>query len=535
MYTHQQKILNEGVKLMLKAKKILSALMALGVAMSMTACKSSKPTADLPDASKIDTSKFVTVNFVMTGDKPTNGQLEKVMAKVNDSLKKSINANLELKWVEWADYYTKYNLLLASGESLDLISTASDWLDLWPNAQKGAFKTLDQLLPVYAPETYKEVPQDEWAQCKYDGKIVNIPEDHYTQWVNHGFFYRGDWAKEFGISQIKDWATFGKYLQGIKDKKTGVVPYDVNGGSATKSNFWFQSTSKAVMLDAVPTGLGVSLFYGKSVEDYASVYSPYFDDTFTDYAKMMKQWGDAGYWREDVLNFKGDTRAELKAGKTGTDQHHTQTYLGLRTDMDKQQPGSELQMFSFSDQSNNLVTAPITHGGTSVGANSKNPERALMVYEQIRQNKEVYQLFNYGIEGVQYAVKDGKRTTPDGYDSTRDGFSSNFWGGRVDKFEIPSATIYSGYPEIYKKYDAIKKTYPYGRFVFDKQPIESELAAISDVVNQQLPAISWGKAGDPAKAVDTFRTKLKSAGYDKVLAEVQKQMTAYKKMVDSGK
>lgn len=37
-----------------------------------------------------------------------------------------------------------------------------------------------------------------------------------------------------------------------------------------------------------------------------------------------------------------------------------------------------------------------------------------------------------------------------------------------------------------------------------------------------------GKAGDPAAAVEEFRSKLKQAGYDKVLAELQKQLDAYK-------
>ena len=28
----------------------------------------------------------------------------------------------------------------------------------------------------------------------------------------------------------------------------------------------------------------------------------------------MKEWADKGFWREDVLNYKGDNRAELEAG-----------------------------------------------------------------------------------------------------------------------------------------------------------------------------------------------------------------------------
>ena len=89
---------------------------------------------------------------------------------------------------------------------------------------------LDKLLPTYAPLTWKEVPAEDWAETKYKNQIMLIPEDHYTQWVNHGFLYRGDWAKEFGItSPIKDWETLGKYFQGVKDKKPGVIPWDTNG------------------------------------------------------------------------------------------------------------------------------------------------------------------------------------------------------------------------------------------------------------------------------------------------------------------
>ncbi|MGO4276314.1 DUF3502 domain-containing protein, partial [Paenibacillus sp. TAF58] len=184
---------------------------------------------------------------------------------------------------------------------------------------------------------------------------------------------------------------------------------------------------------------------------------------------------------------------------------------------------------------NNLVSMSITHGGTSIGAKSKHPERALMVYELIRQDPEVYHLMNYGLEGVQYVIKDGKRFRPDGYDVQRDEFYSNFWGGRIDKNEIPDGNDWSGKGALYASYDKIKKPFPYGRFVFDKAPVTNELTAVTQVVGQMGPAILYGKAGDPVKAVDDFRAKLKTAGFDKLMAEVQKQLDAFKTTVESSK
>lgn len=515
---------------MIKNKKIMAILMAVVMATSLAACK--PKTKEIDINAKVDTSNFVTVNMVVLGNKPTNGQFEKVQAKWNELLKAKVNANLSMTWVEWTDWYTKYNLLLASGQSLDLITTASDWLDLWPNAQKGAFMNIETLLPKYAPKTYGEVTKENWAQSSYNGHIVAIPEDQYTQWVNHGFLYRGDWAKEFGITEpITNWETFGKYLQGIKDKKPGVIPWDLAAGGYSGASGWFQSKTTGVNIDAVPTALGTSLFNGKSADDPFTVVGPYMEQTFMDYATTMKKWGDAGYWRADALNYKGDDMVAMQAGKNGVKQHHTQTFIGSTDIMNKKQPGSDLQFFPFSAEGGNLVSMPITHGAMSVGASSKNPERALMVYDLIRNDSEVYKLVNWGMEGVQYTVKDGIKSQPEGYDDTKDGFYSDFWGGRMDKFELPSATVYSGWKEVYAAYDKIKKPYPYGQFAFDKTPVDAEIAALSDVSNKYLPSISVGQAGDPEKAVTEFREKLKAAGYDKLLAEVQKQMTAYKALV----
>lgn len=39
-----------------------------------------------------------------------------------------------------------------------------------------------------------------------------------------------------------------------------------------------------------------------------------------------------------------------------------------------------------------------------------------MLIEQLMTNKECYDLFQYGIEGVQYEIKDGKITKPAGFD-----------------------------------------------------------------------------------------------------------------------
>jgi putative aldouronate transport system substrate-binding protein len=282
----------------------------------------------------------------------------------------------------------------------------------------------------------------------------------------------------------------------------------------------------------IDTGF-LSIFWAKSYADKYTVGSPVFTDAFLNSAKLTKDWGDKGFWRGDVLNRKDFDSAEvLKEGLTGTAQHHTNTYKSLRVEMDKAQPGSELMMFPFSATRRNLLETSITHGGTSVGAHSKHPERALMAYDLIRNDEQIYRLINYGIEGVNYVVKNGKRYYPPDYDPQRDKFYSDFWGGRVNKFELPHEIYWDNISQLYAEYDTYKKPYPYGQFAFDKSSIEAEMAAISRISNEMGPAIVFGKAGDPVQAVEAFRSKLKAAGYDKALAEIQRQMDEYKKLVE---
>lgn len=514
-------------------KRILGILCAILLLASAAAgCATKAPgteptkagTATEAPKPAIDTSKFVTIDFQVMGDAPTNGQIDAVTIKLNEILKAKINAEMKFRWTGWTDWQTQYNLLVATGEGLDLVSSASDWLDLWPNAQKGAWLALDDLLPVYAPATFAEIPATDWDQCKYNGKIVCFPENTYTQYVNHGFFYRGDWAKEAGVEKVTSWEDLGKYFQYIKDNKPDVIPWD--SANLAVATGWFISHTNAAPVDAVP---GELVWW----KDYASapytVYSPYFDQTFEDYAVMMKQWADAGYWKADVLNNKDDTRQFLKDGKTGTDQHHVQTYLGLKFEMDKAQPTSDLKMFGFYEPTKNLVKMPITHGATSISARSKNPERAMMLYEIIRQDKEFYLLLNYGIKDVNYFVNEkGERTTPADFDATKFGFSSDFWGGRVDKFELVDAERGAFRQEYMTQLDSYAKPYLWGNFVFDQSAVTTEIAAINQVASSLRNAIGLGMAGDPKAAVEDFRNQLKAAGIDKVLAEVQKQADAWK-------
>ena len=207
-------------------KKLLATLLSVSMVMGIAACGSSTAEnttsgADAPaaqtetagteqtdasagaDAAAIDTSEHVVISYMTTGDPPESGSekeanLNAMLDQLNAILTEKVNAELEIYYIPWTDYLSNYNLTLARMDgSVDLVGTASDWLDAWPNAKNGAFLELSEdMLKTYAPKTWESVPADHWELCKYDGDIYLMPEDNYAQWTNHGWIYRLDWAKE---------------------------------------------------------------------------------------------------------------------------------------------------------------------------------------------------------------------------------------------------------------------------------------------------------------------------------------------------
>ena len=70
--------------------------------------------------------------------------------------------------------------------------------------------------------------------------------------------------------------------------------------------------------------------------------------------------------------------------------------------------------------------------------------------------------------------------------------------------------------------------YEFENMIIDKNAIETQQAAIANVLSEYLPQLGYGKYDDPHKAIDEMREKLKAAGYDDVKASIQKDIDAFR-------
>jgi putative aldouronate transport system substrate-binding protein len=475
------------------------------------------------------------ITMLTMGNKPTNGRLEAMLEKLNARLLEQANAKLDLFYIEWADWQTQYNVQLLSGDdNVDLIATATDWLFAWENAEKGAFLPLsEEMLKAHAPKTWAQVDAaGHWDLTKLaDGQIYFAPEDNYTQYTNHGFFYRGDWAKEAGFAngEITKFEDFTTYFEWVKANKPDAYPWDVVGANEAALTGYLQGHTDLQTLQGISAG-NYFPFHTSAAAPY-TVTSWYMEgDALLAAAELAKKWNEIGVWREDALNYDGDTREELYAGLSGADQHHTQTFVNdIVHNMNEKQPGSDPKFFYWGKENGNFFKDIFTHGAMAVSANSKNPEKALEVYELIRNDKENYMLFNFGIEGTDYIITaDGKMGFPEGYDSSTMSLGTDYWWGRMDEFELPRTTQAPNKDALIAELNATAKDYPYSTFLPNKDAINPTLAAMSGVLTEYLPQLQYGKFADPAAAIAEMRQKLKDVGYEDARASIQADMDAWK-------
>lgn len=484
-------------------------------------------------AADIDTSEHVVITYMTTGDKPTSEANDKVLAELNKILTEKVNAELEVYYIGWTDYLSNYNLTLAQMDgTVDLVGTASDWLDAWPNAKNGAFLELSEdMLQTYAPQTWASVSPEHWDLCKYNGEIYLMPEDNYAQWTNHGFIYRMDWAKEAGLANgVNSWEDMTAYFKGVKENHPDIIAWDSDGTQyAQLASGWVASHTNYVPIDGLSTG-GL---WGGTKDDLYTIVSPFYTDTdmLVEFANTMKEWDEIGVWKTDVLNnTASDNRNDYRIGKVAAEQHHTQTFTDLcsATIQNKiyEDPNAESGFFYFGEESDNVVALSITHGAMAVSAASKNPERALMVYDLLRNDEQCYDLFNYGIKGVQWDVNDeGLRIQPETFVKETDEITLNYWWGRNDALEIKDATRnWDTIDALYAKYDGIKIDYPYGQFVPEVDNIQSNINNITEIHNNYMKQIAFGKfPGTAEEIVAEYQQALKDAGFEDVMAELQRQ------------
>lgn len=472
---------------------------------STNANSSSTDTASLPE---------VKLTWYFPGNFPQPDQ-DKVFAEVNKLIKEKINATVDFKPIAFGDYEQKMQVVIASGEPYDLAFT-SNWLNNYTqNVAKGAFLPLDDLLSKYAPKSYAAIPANFWDATKVNGKIYGYIDYQVSARTPDVLTPKALADKySFDINSISgkigpdSLNLLEPYIAAVyKDNPQRYAVTDLNNLSEM---FPFEA------IGGINTP-GV-VYYN---DDNLKVVNQFESNEMKQYAATMRDWNAKGYMGSKArISKQTDDWSDAKAGKWIID-------IG-----GAYKPGVAVQNSLLGGEP--YVDAPagtphLTTGGIiatmqAISRTSENPERAMMLLELLNTDQELYNMLNFGIKGQHFDLDaDGFKIagpSAQGYSPNVPWmFASNFLA-YVDQ-GLPKSV----WDDTIKFNEDAAPSKLLG-FSFDAEPVKAEIAKTTAVYNEYFRGIELGVT-DQAN-YDKFVQKMKDAGADTIIAEMQKQIDAWK-------
>lgn len=360
------------------------------------------------------------------GPKPDNW--DAVYAKYLEMTKDTLNIELNMIWNTWGDYKEKYKLDVTAGEDIDLAFDAT-FFALEELAADGYYADLSEYF--FNPEQYPGLAaafsKEAMERNKWFGDMNYIPL--YQSIGKQQFVcYRLDWAKEWGVGDNGVITTVGQledYLAAAKEH--GILGFDTSaknclGNLFKDNNFGYyeeegkKSTAQSGLQMVSAGGLNVWFYIqDNKIISYAIEGSG--DENFKNFPEgwqydfgaarydKIQQWREAGYISEDSLNKAAPDDFSLgQSAVCGGFQTDLTKILGYADQLGE---GAEIGYFCPNPAVQNREPGAIATNfdagnGMCVPVTSTKIPYTMKFLDWLFGSKEAHDLFEYGIEGVDF-------------------------------------------------------------------------------------------------------------------------------------
>ena len=484
------------------------------------------PASDNPWADIMDFSKEATVVYTTFGNKPDD--MDEVLGLINERLMSLINTKLELNFISLADWVTKYPLALAD-DSIDMIYAAS-WNNYATNARKGAFLELDEdFRNKYMPESMRVMSPAAWKQVKVDGKIWAVPRNQHDNNNYGAFIFRQDILDKTGYSDgVHNYDELFDFI---------LKAAEVMDPSEGYSFYAFPSMPMvgefASMKDHYMSIGNLSWCSDEPIaEDCSNLYYYYLTDSYKEYVLRMADWAKKGVWPSTAIDSSTHTEDQFTNGRCAfyparfTEAGHIIESI--------EEKGYKVVYMPVIDDKTYVRLTDYSGDTTAITAMSKQPERAAVVLDILKNDVEINMLCQGGIEGRHYILNDdGTRSS--GPEAEKYGWSAWAWSLR-DMNHYPSEKLEPRVQAVLEELN--KHVYPEDEWKFDGfvateddyPEMEAEVAVVKSIVQEYQYSFDLGVFGDETEATyEKFCQELKDAGIERIVEAWRKQAAAYMK------
>ncbi|MBU5354832.1 ABC transporter substrate-binding protein [Paenibacillus barcinonensis] len=486
---------------MSKSKKRYSLVISLLMAFMsvLSACGGSK------EASESAGTGNDTVQLIWYTIGTPQKDVDKVMEEVSKYTKEKINATVTMKMVDWGDYSQKMQVNVASGEPMDIIFTSAGGFDYVQNARKGAFLELDELLPQYGQDLIKTINPAFLSGSKVDGHNYGIPANKELPQQEVWRFNKTLLDKyKLDTSGVRTLDSLEPLLKTIKENEPSVTPFamDKNYVPYVPYDYVIQNLPMAVKLDTTDFKI-VNILETPEMKEALTTMNKYYK---------------AGYISSEAAT-TGSTNDLTTSGNWFLDRAQTQPLA------DNQWSASYGYPVVSTPASDAIITNTSVQGSImAISANSEYPEKAMEFLNLLNTDPVLRNMVDSGIEGTHY--KKVNDTHMENLPESKNYDMPSYSLGNNMLLYLNSNDPDNKWEE-FKKFNAEGVDSPILSFNFDASKVSAELIAVQNVKEQYWAALMTGTI-DPATNLDQVIEKFNQAGLEKVMAEAQSQLDAWR-------
>jgi len=505
-------------------KASLFVVLMLIVALVVSACgnnnnaaNNEKPTAPAATNDKKDTpavepaAELAPYKLVLVWEGPPQADEKVVEEALNKILTEKINATIDLAPIDWGAWDDKMNLMIASREEVDVMFTAQ-WNGHAKNVAKGAYLPLNELLESHGQGILESLDPAFIAGSKVNGKNYGIPTNKELASVG-GIVYRKDIAEELGLdmASVKTPEDLAAIYAIVKAKKPEITPLYTMGGIFNSHFFGeYDFLGDGTIPGALVKSAGDTKV--QMLEDL---------DIYKRYLGVARDFYVKGYINGDAATTQLSSQDAYKAGNIFSTVEPLKPGKADEIANASGIPG-KLEQIAMTGKT--VATSETAGAMLAISSTSKDPERAMMFINLLHTDKEINNLLNFGIEGVHYTLDaNGIATGTDKAAQYAPGVAwelGNQFLNHIFSSENPDKW------NLFKEFNSGAVSSPGLGFVFDGEPVKSEIGALANVIKQYQRALETGSV-DMEKVLPEYIAALKAGGVEKVIAEKQSQFDAF--------
>lgn len=488
----------------MRTKKTAAILLTAAMASaSLAGCGEPKG----EDSGKSGGDETVTLTFATTGAEPSCQA--QVLDAVNEKLKADgLNFQIDVKYLD--DYWNKLALDIAGGAEYDLAwahnSTLSDLV------AKKVYQPITEALDSVGTELKEKTPDYVLSGGTVNGEVYAIPRIVPTTGYTNTFDVRKDLMDKYGIEKITTLEEMEQYLQAIYENEEGMIPY---AGSNILPLMPVMGNYHYLLGD------GAYALYVDPEDPELTVKNFWASDEFVQMCDKKREWEEKGWLSNDWSAIESPDNG-FDYGKVGAVDSNVMRVSERVDSMANNVPEAEPYTVYLEPEKRWIFNAG--DNMLAVPSTSKHPEEAVQFIQWIKCNQENYDLWSYGVEGVNYN-KNGEAVDVSGIDA-ENVYSPNIWMWN----DLDVARFSSNFPEDaierLQSWDSESEASPLLGFTIDQTNIKSEVSQITAIMTEYSQNLAKGQVNIHDVQAEILE-KMEAAGIDKVIEEVQKQVDAY--------